>query len=698
MTADSERPKTGKFATVFASGVFKEVGTFANPALAFLFSVWVTHAILRVFLIFRKDAFGSPFVGKPDWYIFHAFAIDAWWIVLWSLPILILLLICGVAHWSKAARSFFWLLGGLHSVLLLCTVADHETMRFMGMHLDLSSISTYGNSAAIREVFTFVAADKSVPYLSLGIFIACVPLTWIFYFAFFRNRSWVRRPGLALGAWLGTLAVVAAAYLFLNIIWTGGFRMLKLRPFVSTVLISLANHKSAQLAAVDLSQLGKAFQKQWQLEQGDSTFIFPDSTYPFYKVPVGHDSSIVVPPKGKPPNIVMLILESHRGVNCGYLKPYGAIADATPVMDSLAAGQAHAWTRFACSGIPTINALMSIHLSILSHPSRIIASDFTTLRHNAFTAVLGRHGYRTHFFSAADPAWDGQVPWLRQWYQGVTYDRSRETDDATLQNMAQWMKDSLNGERPFLVTAMTKTNHYPFNHEPGVRTVPAGASLQEKMLATMEYTDASIGRFLTEIKHEPWFDNTIVLILADHGFPLSEHGSSNIGFGLYTESVWIPFLMLGHHPRMGNPELHDYPASQLDIGPTVLALAGIQEANHYLGHDLFRRTSGMNSLSYLVRGEQGSLEYGSFAHDSLNQQYFRIHEPLGEIPREQGREIFNTRIDKAERKNLLNTQDGVGYDSLVHFLRAVTQLNTNAVEANALWPDSSQPNTSSRSK
>jgi hypothetical protein len=191
--------------------------------------------------------------------------------------------------------------------------------------------------------------------------------------------------------------------------------MLKLRPFVSTAMVSLENQRMVGQAPPDLARLRQIFQKQWLLEQGDSTFVFPDSAYPFYKVPGIKDALIAANQGRKPPNIVMLLLESQRGVHCGYLKPYGASAAATPVMDSLAAGPAHAWTRFSCSGIPTINALLSVHMSILAHPSRHISSDFTTLRHSSFTEVLGSHGYRTHFFSAADPAWDGQVPWLRQW-------------------------------------------------------------------------------------------------------------------------------------------------------------------------------------------------------------------------------------------------------------------------------------------
>ncbi|MEO6097830.1 MAG: sulfatase-like hydrolase/transferase [Fibrobacteria bacterium] len=729
-----------------------------HSAAAYLLAVWSTHALVRLLTIFRDDAYGFPFVGKPDWYIFHAFCIDILWIMGWSLPFLAsMLLLQGMgrtrgAHWALLA------LVGFHSVLLLFAVFDQETMRFLGMHLDLGLMSTYGNASSIREVFKFIASDESVRYLPYLIFLGCVPFS-LLLFRLFAKLSWARRPRFEARVPIIVAAVVLIAYVFLNFIWTGGFRMQKLKPFTATLMEGLKRKRGKPPAPIALAAMGGKFQRQWQLEQGDSAYVFPYLALPFYKVPLqaycadaatrsisatgnaaakqspataatltaesawtdptarcardadgdgslpdvdcddadprSHPGAKDAPGNGvdedcdgldaNPVNIVMILMESHRGVNAGYLRPFGALKGftgptPTPVLDSLANGQSHAWTRFACSGIPTINALMSTHLSILAHPTRYIANDFTTLRHRSFTEEMGRHGYRTHFFSAADPAWDGQVPWLRQWYQDITYDRSRETDDAMLRNMAGWMRDSLKGDRPFLVTAMTKTNHYPFNPEPGVPATPDGAGLQEKMRATMKYADASVGRFIDSLRNQPWFANTVFIILADHGFPLSEHGSSTIGFGLYTESVWIPFVIAGTHPKLGPAALHDYPACQLDIGPTVLDLAGIRAANNFLGHSLVRPATGLNSVSYIVRGEQGTLEHGGY----------RIHGPLGEQPREQGSEVFNTLGDRVEANNLYPTTGQAVYDSLLPLLRNLGALNTYAVEANILWPDSTR--------
>lgn len=702
-----------------------------NPALAWLAAVWLTHACLRACLLLRKDAFGFPFVGKPDWYLPHAWCIDWLWILGWSAPGLLAAFLGGVsgrAWLSRAAMAYLYV---FHAVLLPFTVLDHETLRFMGMHLDLSLLGTYGNTASIREVVKFVASDLSLRYLPYLLFFGCIPLAFGLFRALRRFR-WARSPSLGRAPIVMALLAVAA-FVFLNYIWTGGFRMLKLKPFIATLVEGIENERGRPPAPIPLARLGSVFQKQWLAEQGDSAYVFPDTGHPYFKLPLAqacaqglateercaldadadgfpagkdcddadarsHPGAREVPGDGvdedcdgldaSPPNFVIILMESHRGVNVGYLRPFGALAgqpdsvDPTPVLDSLARA-GHAWTRFACAGIPTINALMSVHLSIVQHPTRYIASDFTTLKHRSFTDELARHGYLTRFFSAADPSWDGQVPWLRQWYQGFRYDRGREGDADMFQDMAHWMRDSLSGNRPFLVTAMTKTNHYPFNPEPGVPATPAGAGLAERMRATMRYTDASVGKFLDSIRTRPWFANTIVILLADHGFPLSEHGSATIGYGLYSESMWIPFVIAGRHPRLGPAAWHDYPASQLDIGPTVLDLAGIRAPNHFLGHSLARPATGLASLSYLVRGEQGELESGAY----------RIHASLGDRPREQGTEVFNTVGDRLEKRNLY-PQDAAAkaaYDSLAPLLRAIGTLNTYLVEANRLWPDSTVP-------
>ncbi len=693
-------------------------GQWLNRATAFLLAVWMTHALLRVALLFRKDAFGFDIVGKADWYIFHALFIDLHWIFLWSLPLLFLMVVTArfMPRWTGI---FFKLLIVFHSVLLLLTVIDHETLRFMGAHFDLGFARVYGNSASVRQVFHFLEADKSIRYLPYVLFFGCIPVSLLLYRQL-TQAAWVRATEWRLKPVAWILGGSLVGYLYVYQIWTGYHRMARLRPFVQSVYLSLERKNVPSLSADSLTLLENRYQMLWRIGSGDGNWIFPRADYPYYRVPLEAYCAQVVKPMlcdadrdgdgypkshdcldtdatvhpgaidisgngvdedcdgidAKPWNFVFLLLESHRGVNVGHLKPYGAFDSATPFLDSLAhAG--HYWTRMITSGLPTIHALIAVHLSILQHPMRYISSEFTGLNHRSFTAVLGRYGYRTHYFSAPDPAWDNQTPWLRQWYQGVTYHRDQENDGDMLRNMSAWMRDSLSMDRPFFVTGMTKSNHYPFDAAPDMNAEQRGLPINQRIHFTMAYTDSCIRVFVNSLRDQPWFDHTVFIVMADHGFPLGEHGCSNIGCGLYNENVWLPFVVAGAHTKLGSPGPHEGLAAHFDLGPTILDLAGIREENSYMGHSLLLPAKRENQTGFLFRAEQALIERGPY----------RWHGAWGNVQREQGEELFDVETDRMERHNILSEHRSLR-DSLEPLARQLARLHLHVIENNRLWPDS----------
>ncbi len=662
-------------------------GPWLNRATALLLSVWIVHGLLRAALLFRRDAFGFPLVGKADWYIFHALCVDLHWIFLWSFPWLLLLAL-GARWLPRACPALLAALAVFHGTLLLLTVIDHETLRFMGMHFDPGMARTYGNSAAVREVFHFIASDKSVVGLPYALFFGSIPLAALFYRGLSRTR-WARAQAWSLGPVAWILGGCLVGYLYLYQIWPGGFRMARLRPFVQSALLSLHREEEAPLPADSLALLTRDWRERWRAAGTDTGWTFPLAEYPYYKEPTAPacvSRGADIPGNGvdedcngvdaQPWNFILLLLESHRALNVGHLRPYGALDSATPFLDSLAhAG--HFWTRAVISGIPTINALIATHLSIHEHPTRLISSDFVSLRHRAFTSVLARHGYLTHFFSAADPAWDNQTPWLRRWYQGWSYDRGREEDGLMFAHMARWLRDSLPPGKSFFAAAMTKTNHYPFNPVRGVKTLPGSATLTQRMSATMAYTDSCMRAFVDSLRSLPWFRHTIFIVMADHGFPLSEHGSSSIGYGLYTENVWVPLVMAGAHPKLGSPREHGELAAQMDVGPTLLDLAGIRDPNAFMGHTLVSPGPPERQFSFCSRGEQALVERG----------LYRWHGPWGSVPREQGEEMFDIIRDRLEHRNVLANHTALR-DSLLDLANATVRLHLHVLENDRLWPDS----------
>lgn len=666
-------------------------GPWLNRAFALLLAAWAGHTVLRIAVLFRPDGFGLPLVGKADWYIFHALFIDLHWIFIGSLPLL-LLLVLAARMAGRLCAPLLFLLAVAHAGILLVTVIDHETLRFMGMHFDPGMFRTYGNSAATRDVLKYIMADASVPGLPYILFLGCVPMLWLFY-RLLGKAEWVRAPEWRLKPVVWIALAGLAGYVYVYHIWTGGNRMRLLRPVVQTAYLSAKKVALPPLAPDSVRQLTETYRQYWQAANNDDSWVFPLLQYPFYREPVeiycarpdadADRCARAIPAAsaphdtrrdGRPWNIVFILLETQRALNIGHLQPYGALYSSSPYLDTLAS-QGSFWTRMVATGIPTINSWMSLHLSIPQHPTRFIASEFTQLENESFVKILGRQGYLTRYFSTSDPAWDNKTPWIRQWYQGFDYDRDREEDAAMFAHLKGWMRDSLSSDQPFFITAMTKTNHYPFNPVKGVRPTPPGASLVERLDATMRYADSSFQDFMEGIRNEEWFDRTVFVIMADHGFPLGEHGSSQIGYGLYTESVWMPLVMSGKHPALRKGAHHDL-ASGMDLAPTFLDLTGIRAPNSFMGHSLLRGPNP-HRMSFTIRGEQAMVESGEF----------RWHGAWGTQPRIQGEELFNLIQDRGEHHDLMPAHPELRA-GLERFIRDLARLHLHVLDRDLLWPGS----------
>ena len=99
------------------------------------------------------------------------------------------------------------------------------------------------------------------------------------------------------------------------------------------------------------------------------------------------------------------------------------------------------------------------------------------------------------------------------------------------------------------------------------------------------YVDAQIGRLIDHLAALDLIQNTCILLTADHGEELLEHGNWGHGHTLYEECVRVPLLI--HWPKQVPAKGRiAVPASIVDILPTVLALVGIARPAACLGADL----------------------------------------------------------------------------------------------------------------
>src|SRR5690554_664988 len=576
--------------------------------LAISLAFWVFHVFLRALLLFRSDPYGLPFVSKPDWYIFHALALDFLWISKLLVFFFLLQIVSSIVlkhfslqnnllskkvfYYNHYVWFVFYVL--LHAILLLFTLLDHEVHRFLGSHLSFGLLNTYSDSSSIKMFWDYVSNDYSVPFLQFFVLVLILPSTFFLYR--YLKILFLKKSSMISKTIIGSFVFYIISFLFVHYLWTGNARMTKLRPVVSLVYLEVFNKvKKQALTTDDLILYGKSYQKLWLEIEGDSLWTFiPNKTSPLYKVPVKNinQNDAKEDSKKAPPNFIVVFLESHRALNVGFLNPKLKVSP-TPFMDSLSL-YSRFWSRMHTSGLPTTGALLSSHIGLPHHSHLAQATDLAHISIPSFASVLSDSGYNTHYFSAADPAWDNLGVWMSKWYQSQHYHRNREDDSTFFKHASSYIKDTLAlNKAPFLVTLMTRSNHYPFNFAAGMSSEDKKKPLIERINITMNYTDRQLARFIRSIQNEAWFQNTYLIVLADHGFPLGENGVSTMNGGAFSNATWIPFLIYGEGLEKGEDSRS---ASQIDIAPTILDLAGISVENFFMGHSLIQNNNGSLSL------------------------------------------------------------------------------------------------------
>ncbi|MBK0383808.1 sulfatase [Pedobacter sp. SD-b] len=99
--------------------------------------------------------------------------------------------------------------------------------------------------------------------------------------------------------------------------------------------------------------------------------------------------------------------------------------------------------------------------------------------------------------------------------------------------------------------------------------------------------DDAIGKMREKLKKLGIADNTVIILMGDNGMFLGEHGMEGKWWG-YEESVRVPLLI--YNPNTPD-KIKQYKAQQIalniDIAPTILAMAGIKAPDQMQGVDLF---------------------------------------------------------------------------------------------------------------
>jgi tetratricopeptide (TPR) repeat protein len=104
------------------------------------------------------------------------------------------------------------------------------------------------------------------------------------------------------------------------------------------------------------------------------------------------------------------------------------------------------------------------------------------------------------------------------------------------------------------------------------------------------YTDQQLGRLFDAVGRKAPPEDTLIVVLSDHGESLSEHGEYTHGVFLYDSTLRLVFIMAG--PRIPPGRRLKQQARSIDILPTILDLMGSQALSGVQGISLVPILSG----------------------------------------------------------------------------------------------------------
>ncbi len=110
--------------------------------------------------------------------------------------------------------------------------------------------------------------------------------------------------------------------------------------------------------------------------------------------------------------------------------------------------------------------------------------------------------------------------------------------------------------------------------------------MRARYSAEVTMADRWLGRFMDKMDELGLFENTLVLLLADHGVALGEHGyTGKPAYVLWPEITDVPFF-IRHPDGKGAGKTSEYHASTHDVASTVLGYLGIESPDQMTGQNL----------------------------------------------------------------------------------------------------------------
>ncbi|MBR3998838.1 MAG: sulfatase-like hydrolase/transferase [Clostridia bacterium] len=156
-------------------------------------------------------------------------------------------------------------------------------------------------------------------------------------------------------------------------------------------------------------------------------------------------------------------------------------------------------------------------------------------------------------------------------------------------------------------------------------------------------TDAAIGRVLDTLRETGQYDNTLIILLADHGDTSGDHGMMDKHYILYDSVVHVPFIV--RHPSLGSGRVKSFACSSLDVAPTVEKIVGLTAESTRHGRAVTDYIDGSETPDFAVFSSNGQ-QFGLFTQRGIRTEKYKYIWNLTDTD-----EFYDLTLDPGEKVN-----------------------------------------------
>lgn len=284
-------------------------------------------------------------------------------------------------------------------------------------------------------------------------------------------------------------------------------------------------------------------------------------------------------------HVVLVILESFGAQHIGHLGG----TPTTPNLDELTK---HAFycTNMQAVGTRTSWGVSSILTGLYPLSSReYIKAPRSQKNFYTIAKTFKEHSYKNIFLYSGDADFDNMKGFmLSNGYDYILDKHDFETSlqkytwgycDEDLYNKAISILEKSKNEKVFL-TLLTLSSHEPFDY-PLNKTSLYDQAPVNSFANSIKYADYAIGRFIQMLKEKDLLKDTVIGFIADHA------NNAHSNFDIPVEKYKIASMILSQE-FFCHPIKYEKIASQIDFGPTLLQIAGIDATIPTMGQSMLK--------------------------------------------------------------------------------------------------------------